>query len=85
MTQKDENDWSEDEQKLAKEFEKRVKELQEEREKYRKVFTVFQLINFVVFTILISRPRSLGFNAHIWVYSVLQSFHIHIYTCICKQ
>ncbi|XP_060599927.1 cilia- and flagella-associated protein 43-like [Ruditapes philippinarum] len=36
MTQKDENDWSEDEQKLAKEFEKRVKELQEEREKYRK-------------------------------------------------
>lgn len=36
MTQKEENDWSEEEQKLAKEYEKRVKELQEEREKYRK-------------------------------------------------
>lgn len=36
MTQKEESDWSEDEQKLAKEFERRVKELQEEREKYRK-------------------------------------------------
>lgn len=30
-------DWSEDEQKLVKEYEKKVKDLQEEREKYRKV------------------------------------------------
>ncbi|XP_053407637.1 cilia- and flagella-associated protein 43-like isoform X4 [Mercenaria mercenaria] len=36
MTQKDENDWSEEEQKLAKDYEKKVKDLQEEREKYRK-------------------------------------------------
>ena len=37
MGQKDESDWSEDEQKLVKEYERKVKELQEEREKYRKV------------------------------------------------
>jgi hypothetical protein len=30
-------EWSEDEQKAAKDYEKKVKELQEEREKYRKV------------------------------------------------
>ncbi|XP_048745697.2 cilia- and flagella-associated protein 43-like isoform X3 [Ostrea edulis] len=36
MSTKEPNDWTEDEQKLAKEYEKRVKELQEEREKYRK-------------------------------------------------
>lgn len=37
MSTKEPNDWSEDEQKLAKEYEKKVKDLQEEREKYRKV------------------------------------------------
>ena len=37
MNTKEEADWSEDEQKLAKEYEKKVKDLQEEREKYRKV------------------------------------------------
>jgi len=37
MNAKEEADWSEDEQKLAKEYEKKVKDLQEEREKYRKV------------------------------------------------
>lgn len=37
MSTKEPTDWSEDEQKLAKEYEKKVKDLQEEREKYRKV------------------------------------------------
>nr|XP_034327595.1 cilia- and flagella-associated protein 43 isoform X6 [Crassostrea gigas] len=36
MSTKEPTDWSEDEQKLAKEYEKKVKDLQEEREKYRK-------------------------------------------------
>ncbi|XP_078310806.1 cilia- and flagella-associated protein 43-like isoform X4 [Crassostrea virginica] len=36
MSTKEPNDWTEDEQKLAKEYEKKVKDLQEEREKYRK-------------------------------------------------
>ncbi|XP_062576681.1 cilia- and flagella-associated protein 43-like isoform X2 [Saccostrea cucullata] len=36
MSTKEPTDWTEDEQKLAKEYEKKVKELQEEREKYRK-------------------------------------------------
>ncbi|XP_013386289.1 cilia- and flagella-associated protein 43 isoform X2 [Lingula anatina] len=33
---KPEDDWTEEEQKIAKEYEKKVKELQEEREKFRK-------------------------------------------------
>lgn len=37
MLTKKEEDWSEDEQKLVKEYEKKVKDLQEEREKYHKV------------------------------------------------
>jgi len=37
MSTKNENDWSEDEQKAAKEYERKVKELLEEREKYHKV------------------------------------------------
>lgn len=37
MTAKEEADWTEDEEKLAQEYEKKVKELQDEREKYRKV------------------------------------------------
>ncbi|KAL8576297.1 hypothetical protein ACOMHN_006220 [Nucella lapillus] len=36
MQQKAETDWSEDEQKQAKEYERKVKELNEEREKFRK-------------------------------------------------
>ncbi|XP_052225547.1 cilia- and flagella-associated protein 43-like isoform X5 [Dreissena polymorpha] len=36
ITTKAEAEWSEDEQKIAKDYERRVKELQEEREKYRK-------------------------------------------------
>ena len=36
MNTKDVSEWSEDEQRLAKEYERKVKELQEEREKYRK-------------------------------------------------
>ncbi|KAK3096042.1 hypothetical protein FSP39_022384 [Pinctada imbricata] len=36
MLTKEEKDWTEDEQKAAKEYERKVKELQEEREKYRK-------------------------------------------------
>lgn len=36
MLQKNEEDWSEDEQKLFKEYEKKVKDLIDEREKYRK-------------------------------------------------
>ena len=37
MQNKAEDDWSEDEKKLAQEYEKKVKELQEERDKYKKV------------------------------------------------
>ena len=37
MTNKAEDDWSEEEKKLAEVYEKQVKELNEEREKYRKV------------------------------------------------
>ena len=37
MLTKEEKDWTEDEQKAVKEYERKVKELQEEREKYRKV------------------------------------------------
>ena len=37
MQQKAENDWTEDEVKMAKEYERKVKELNEEREKFRKV------------------------------------------------
>ncbi|KAK7108965.1 cilia- and flagella-associated protein 43-like isoform X2 [Littorina saxatilis] len=36
MQQKEEADWSEDEHKLVKEYERKVKELNEEREKFRK-------------------------------------------------
>ncbi|XP_033756153.1 cilia- and flagella-associated protein 43-like [Pecten maximus] len=36
MSLKEESDWTEDEQKAAKEYERKVKELIEEREKYRK-------------------------------------------------
>lgn len=36
MQQKPENEWNEDEQKLAKDYERKVKELNEEREKFRK-------------------------------------------------
>ena len=34
---KEEANWTEDEQRLAKEYEQKVKDLNEEREKYRKV------------------------------------------------
>lgn len=34
---KESEDWTEDEQKVYKEYERKVKELNEEREKYRKV------------------------------------------------
>ena len=37
MLNKNESEWTEDENKLFKEYERKVKELQEEREKYRKV------------------------------------------------
>ena len=37
MSQKAEADWSEEEQKLVRDYEKKVRELQEEREKFRKV------------------------------------------------
>ena len=37
MLVKEQDDWTEDEQKLFVEYEKKVKNLQEEREKYRKV------------------------------------------------
>ena len=37
MKEKAEADWSEDEKKLAQDYERRVKELEEERDKYRKV------------------------------------------------
>ena len=37
MTSKDESEWSEDEKKMVAEYERKVRELQEEREKYRKV------------------------------------------------
>ncbi|KAL4232016.1 Cilia- and flagella-associated protein 43 [Mactra antiquata] len=36
MAQKEESDWTEEEQKIAKEYERKVKELAEEREKFRK-------------------------------------------------
>lgn len=36
MQMKEQKDWTEDEQRLAGEYEKKVKDLQEEREKYRK-------------------------------------------------
>ncbi len=35
MTGKEQDDWSDEEKKLAQEYEKKVKELEEEREKYR--------------------------------------------------
>lgn len=34
---KEQGDWSEEEHKIYKEYERKVKDLQEEREKYRKV------------------------------------------------
>ena len=37
MGTKAEDDWSEEEQKIVAEYERKVKELQEEREKYKKV------------------------------------------------
>ena len=37
MTAKPESEWSEDEKKAAQDYERRVKELEEERDKYRKV------------------------------------------------
>lgn len=37
MTNKPQDEWSEEEQKAAKEYERKVKELNDEREKYRKV------------------------------------------------
>ena len=37
MTAKSPEEWSEDERKLALEYEKKCKDLEEEREKYRKV------------------------------------------------
>ena len=37
MMTKAEADWTEDEQKMVKDYEKKVRELQEEREKFRKV------------------------------------------------
>ena len=45
--QKEEDDWSDEEKKLAAEYEKKVKELNEEREKYRKVAT-FQLFTLLL-------------------------------------
>lgn len=39
MNNKKQEDWSEEETKMAKEYERKVKELEEEREKYRKVGT----------------------------------------------
>lgn len=48
MSTKEPTDWSEDEQKLAKEYEKKVKDLQEEREKYRKV-SITQSIKWLLF------------------------------------
>lgn len=50
MSTKEPNDWTEDEQKLAKEYEKRVKELQEEREKYRKVSAMRPFRNLLMST-----------------------------------
>ena len=37
ITNKEQDDWTEEEHKIFKEYEKKVKDLQEEREKYRKV------------------------------------------------
>lgn len=37
LNNKDENDWTEEEHKVYKEYEKKVKDLNEEREKYKKV------------------------------------------------
>ena len=37
---KDQEEWSEEEHKAHKEYERKVKELNEERDKYRKVCTV---------------------------------------------
>ena len=37
MTAKPESEWTEDEKKVAQEYERKVRELNEEREKYRKV------------------------------------------------
>lgn len=41
MQNKPEEEWSEDEKKAAQEYERKVKELNEEREKYRKVILPF--------------------------------------------
>ncbi len=38
MTAKEQDDWSDEEKKLAQEYEKKVKDLEEEREKYRWFF-----------------------------------------------
>ena len=44
MQQKAETDWTEEEQKMAKEYERKVKELNEEREKFRKVSTDYSIL-----------------------------------------
>lgn len=45
MQTKEQKDWNEEEHRLAGEYEKKVKDLQEEREKYRKVHCIY-LINY---------------------------------------
>ncbi len=40
MTGKSESEWSEDEKKLAQDYDRKVKDLEEEREKYRKVYNI---------------------------------------------
>ena len=47
---KEEDDWTEDDRKILADYEKRVKELEEEREKYRKVCdTIEQLSGIKIF------------------------------------
>ncbi len=43
MQNKQEEEWSEEEKKLVQEYEKKVRDLNEEREKYRKVKLLFIL------------------------------------------
>lgn len=45
MQTKEQKDWTEDEKRLAGEYEQKVKDLNEEREKYRKVHLILILLN----------------------------------------
>jgi len=50
--EKKEEDWTDEERRAAVEYQKKVKELEEEREKFRKVTVVKHSLDDVVFTVI---------------------------------